>query len=54
MRIVVPAEQQRATVERIWNAGGEIISIIPQRRSLEEIFLQVIAELGPGSAKGVQ
>jgi len=54
MRIVVPAEQQRATVERIWNAGGEVISIIPQRRSLEEIFLEVIAEPKPGSAKGVQ
>jgi ABC-2 type transport system ATP-binding protein len=54
MRIVVPAEQQRATVERIWNAGGEVISIIPQRRSLEEIFLEVIAEPESGSAKGVQ
>ena len=54
LRIVVPADCQRATVERIWNAGGEVISIIPQRRSLEEIFLEVIAEPGPGSAQGDQ
>jgi ABC-2 type transport system ATP-binding protein len=50
LTIRVPREQQRATVERIWNAGGEIISIIPQRRSLEELFLEVIAE--PSSSEG--
>lgn len=54
VRILVAADQQRPTVERIWNAGGEVISIIPQRRSLEEIFLEVIAEPGSGSATGVQ
>jgi ABC-2 type transport system ATP-binding protein len=54
VRILVSTDRQRATVERIWNAGGEIISVIPQRRSLEEIFLEVIAEPGSGSATGVQ
>jgi ABC-2 type transport system ATP-binding protein len=54
MRIVVPPDRQRATVERIWNLGGEVISIIPQRRSLEELFLEVIAEPKSASAKGAQ
>lgn len=41
VRIVVPREQQRASISRIWTAGGEIVSVIPQRRSLEEVFLEV-------------
>jgi len=52
VRILVPAERQRATVERIWNLGGEVISITPQRRSLEELFLEVIGEPESASAKG--
>lgn len=54
VRIVVPADRQRATVERIWNLGGEVISITPQRRSLEDLFLEVIAEPESACAKGVQ
>ena len=54
IRILVSADRQRATVERIWNAGGEVISVIPQRRSLEEIFLEVIAEPRSGPTTGVQ
>lgn len=41
VRIGVPTSQQRLTITRIWDAGGEIISVLPQRRSLEEIFLEV-------------
>jgi ABC-2 type transport system ATP-binding protein len=44
LRMVVPRDQQRATITRIWTGGGEIISVIPQRRSLEEVFLEVTAE----------
>jgi ABC-2 type transport system ATP-binding protein len=54
VRIVVPREQQRATISRIWDAGGEIVSVIPQRRSLEEVFLEVTAEAESSSTKGVQ
>jgi ABC-2 type transport system ATP-binding protein len=54
LRILVPAERQRATVERIWNLGGEVVSITPQRRSLEELFLEVIGEPEAASAKGAQ
>lgn len=54
VRIIVPADRQRATVERIWSLGGEVISITPRRRSLEDLFLEVIAEPESASAKGVQ
>ena len=40
----VPAAQQRETLERVWSLGGEVVSVNPERRSLEEIFLEVIAE----------
>ena len=35
---------QRATLERVWAAGGEVVSVNPKRRSLEEIFLEITAE----------
>ncbi|MBS1853192.1 MAG: ABC transporter ATP-binding protein [Acidobacteria bacterium] len=48
--IRVPASQQRATIERIWAAGGEVISVNPVRRSLEDIFLEVTE--GSGTRRG--
>jgi ABC-2 type transport system ATP-binding protein len=47
IRIRVAASGQRATIERIWAAGGEVISVNPVRRSLEEIFLEVTAASHP-------
>jgi len=44
--IAIPRSQQRPTITRIWDAGGEIISVVPQRRSLEEIFLEVTSSSG--------
>lgn len=43
----VPAQAQRATLERIWSLGGEVVSMNPVRRSLEDIFLEVTS--APGS-----
>ena len=37
----VPASAQRATIERVWAAGGEIVSVNPARRSLEEMFVEL-------------
>jgi ABC-2 type transport system ATP-binding protein len=54
VRIVVPREQQRASISRIWTAGGEIVSVIPQRRSLEELFLEVTADVKPCAMKSAQ
>jgi ABC-2 type transport system ATP-binding protein len=35
----VAAQAQRATIEQIWVGGGEIISVEPKQRTLEEVFL---------------
>jgi ABC-2 type transport system ATP-binding protein len=40
----VPANQQRAALERVWSLGGEVVSANPVRRSLEELFLEVTRE----------
>jgi ABC-2 type transport system ATP-binding protein len=53
VRIVVAQSQQRATIARIWDAGGEIISVTPQRRSLEDVFLELTGEKSI-AAKGGQ
>jgi ABC-2 type transport system ATP-binding protein len=46
-RFRVPAERQRATIERIWAAGGEIVSIAGVRKSLEELFLELTGAENP-------
>jgi hypothetical protein len=33
-------------IEAIWNAGGEIVSLAPLRRRLEELFLEWSADGG--------
>ena len=40
-RFVVPKNRQREAIERVWAAGGEVISVNPVRRSLEELFLEL-------------
>jgi ABC-2 type transport system ATP-binding protein len=40
----VAREEQRTMIERIWSAGGEVVSVNPIRRSLEELFLELTAE----------
>jgi ABC-2 type transport system ATP-binding protein len=54
VRIVVPRDQQRGTINRIWDAGGEVISVMPQRRSLEEIFLEVTSGADSTPVGGVE
>jgi ABC-2 type transport system ATP-binding protein len=51
VRLIVPASDQRAALERIWSAGGEVVSLNPVRLSLEQIFLEVTAPPG-GPANG--
>jgi ABC-2 type transport system ATP-binding protein len=41
LRFRVARSDQRATLEKIWSAGGETVSVNPVRRSLEELFLQL-------------
>jgi len=50
----VPAHSQRAALEKVWNLGGEVVSVNPLRRSLEEIFLEVTADPQSAPSEGVQ
>jgi ABC-2 type transport system ATP-binding protein len=40
VRLIILREEQRRTIEAIWAAGGEIVSLAPQQRRLEELFLE--------------
>jgi ABC-2 type transport system ATP-binding protein len=37
----VPAESQREALERVWTLGGEVLSVNPVRRTLEEVFVEL-------------
>lgn len=41
VRFQVPVSQQRATIERIWASGGEIVHVNPARRRLEDLFVEL-------------
>jgi len=47
VRFKVPAEEQRAALERVWNLGGEVVSVTPVRRSLEQLFLELTMSSTP-------
>ena len=40
---------QREALERIWSLGGEVVSVNPLKRSLEQIFLEVTQGRGEGA-----
>ncbi len=40
----VQAGSQRAAIEQVWSRGGEIVSVNPVRKTLEDIFLEVTKE----------
>jgi ABC-2 type transport system ATP-binding protein len=50
--VSVPTSTQRAVLERVWSLGGEVVSVNPVRRSLEEIFLEVTAGSGTAGGEG--
>jgi ABC-2 type transport system ATP-binding protein len=54
VKFSVPASEQRLTLERVWNLGGEIVSVNPVRRSLEEVFLEVTRDRQIPSTEGPQ
>lgn len=41
VKITVPALNQRRTIEQIWLAGGEVVSVHPIRRTLEDLFVEL-------------
>jgi ABC-2 type transport system ATP-binding protein len=50
----IPTPDQRATLEKIWAQGGEVVSVNPVRRSLEEVLLEVTADKPSVPPKGIQ
>ncbi|HSA93589.1 MAG TPA: ABC transporter ATP-binding protein [Terriglobales bacterium] len=40
----VAASEQRKAIERVWAAGGEVVSVNPVRQTLEEIFVELTKE----------
>lgn len=41
VQFTVPTSFQRDTLERIWLLGGEVLSVNPTRRTLEEVFVEL-------------
>ena len=52
VRFCVPPSTQRETFERIWSLGGEIVSVSPARRTLEDVFLEITGNGASPVAKG--
>jgi ABC-2 type transport system ATP-binding protein len=50
----VPTHEQRAALEKVWTLGGEVVSVNPLRRSLEEMFLEATSDSRSSPSKGVQ
>jgi len=44
VRVVVPTGSQRQCIEKVWQLGGEVVSVNPVRRTLEELFLEITTE----------
>jgi ABC-2 type transport system ATP-binding protein len=42
----VPAGSQREALERVWRLGGEVLSVNPVRRTLEEVFIELTNRRG--------
>jgi len=41
VQFTVAAASQREALERVWALGGEVLSVNPVRRTLEEVFLEL-------------
>ncbi len=41
VEFTVPVKSQRENLERIWAMGGEVVSVNPVRRTLEELFVEL-------------
>jgi hypothetical protein len=48
----VPADVQRQMLEQVWTLGGDVISVNPVRRSLEQMFLEVTSDAEKSKVEG--
>jgi len=46
VRIVVAATHKRELVERLWAAGADVLSLVPVRSSLEDLYMKLIGPSG--------
>ncbi len=46
VQLTVPTQSQREALEKIWALGGEVLSVNPVRRTLEEVFLELTNHKG--------
>jgi ABC-2 type transport system ATP-binding protein len=44
--VTVPSNAQRAALEQIWSLGGDVVSLNPVKRSLEQMFIEVTSDKG--------
>ncbi len=51
IRFLIKAAEQRYTIERVWSMGGEIVSVSPRKRSLEDLFLELTGGRSQDPAK---
>ena len=48
---IVSAARQREVIEHIWSAGGTLVSVVPKARSMEEVFVDLMADSAPRENK---
>jgi len=41
IELIVSADSQRDALQRVWAMGGEVLSVNPARRTLEEVFVEL-------------
>jgi ABC-2 type transport system ATP-binding protein len=52
--IKVTAIDQRRTIEQIWSSGGEVVSVSPHKRTLEDLFLELTGAPTPNTRPNEQ
>jgi len=50
-QVVLDRPQLRPAVEQLWLEGGELLSVIPARSTVEDFFIEAVAEAGPPGEK---
>jgi len=54
IRVQVSKQDQRALIEQIWLAGGQIMSVTGHKRSLEDLFLELTGGNVESSTQGTR
>jgi len=44
VRILIATAHKRELAEKLWAAGCDVLSIIPQRSSLEDVYMKVVGD----------